>query len=359
MARLFRFFQWNDLHLRDESIPGRRGGYPRGNAKAAWARSIVRPRTGAVAAENGDGIDPPDFIASVGDLIDGELSDYNIDFTFMRRHLLADLSVPLLPCLGNHENRQGEGDGALNAAYDAFFGAAWHNYLYTVAGVGFIVIDASGGHRGPDPISDARLAFAQRALRHMSDRPCFVITHMPLIPVRDPEVLKRSFGFASWINLDARLGALVDDHAHHVIAVLSGHLHITGARQQRGVWQIVSSGTAGYPSNFASIDVHADHARVRMHAAPPELVGSPDSIPRGNLHGRERHGSDFTDSTHPDAESYVSGTAAERDFTITLTEAQRPDPLLAREPLRVWHEITPGDFREAALLWNGTSHTRS
>jgi hypothetical protein len=36
-----------------------------------------------------------------------------------QRHVLDGLRVPVLPCVGNHENRQGEGVAELNAAYDA------------------------------------------------------------------------------------------------------------------------------------------------------------------------------------------------------------------------------------------------
>src|SRR5260221_1555223 len=132
--RLFRFFQWNDFHLRDDSVAGRPTGYPRGNDKAAWARDC---------ALGHGGIEPPEFIVSAGDLIDGEIEDYGRDFALLENMLLGELTAPLLPCLGNHENRQGEGDPALNAAYDRFYGPAWHNYAYTRAGLGFAVIDSS------------------------------------------------------------------------------------------------------------------------------------------------------------------------------------------------------------------------
>ena len=44
--RLLRFFQWNDLHIRNRDTPGRGAGYPECNEKAAWA----------VACANGPGL---------------------------------------------------------------------------------------------------------------------------------------------------------------------------------------------------------------------------------------------------------------------------------------------------------------
>ncbi len=96
-SRLFRFFQWNDMHIRNRDVPGRSAGYPRCNEKAAWA---------AECAQGKYGFEPPDFVASVGDIICGEIEDYRHDFRFMDSHLMDRLDVPLLPCLGNHENRQ-------------------------------------------------------------------------------------------------------------------------------------------------------------------------------------------------------------------------------------------------------------
>ncbi|MCX5659697.1 MAG: metallophosphoesterase, partial [Planctomycetota bacterium] len=123
-GRLFRFFQWNDLHVRDQAIPGRGRGYPRCNEKAAWARSLVpgSPAGANPIGASGEPIEPPDFIVSAGDIVDGEIADYGLDFAYQRRHILDGLTVPFMPCLGNHENRQGEGEPAVNRAYDEFYG---------------------------------------------------------------------------------------------------------------------------------------------------------------------------------------------------------------------------------------------
>ena len=65
--RHFRFFQWNDLHVRDRHVAGRTGGYPGCNEKVAWLAAAAR---GEVA-----GNEAPDFIISAGDLICGGIDD--------------------------------------------------------------------------------------------------------------------------------------------------------------------------------------------------------------------------------------------------------------------------------------------
>ena len=331
-TRRCRFFQWNDLHVHNFDVPGRSAGYPGCNEKAAWAAAAAR---GAVP-----GIAPPDFIAGIGDLIDGEIPDHSDDFRYFARQVLAGLQAPVLPALGNHENRQGEGVPASYRAYDAFWGPGWRNYLFTAGGIAFIVVDSSGAHRAPDAVTAARLTFVERALARAAGLPILLLTHVPLVALRREEALVPSFGFSSWRNLDPGLLALVNRHAARIIAVLTGHLHMTGVRQMDGIYHITPSGTAGYPADFASYDVFADRIEVRMHRAPDHLHGDAAG---GDIHGVRRHGVDFTDADHPDHERYVSGNPEERHFAIALTGARRPDPA-APATLAVFHEAAPGEW---------------
>jgi 3',5'-cyclic AMP phosphodiesterase CpdA len=334
--RLFRFFQWNDMHIRDRDVPGRSAGYPNCNEKAAWA---------VECAQGKRELEPPDFIASAGDIICGEIEDYSVDFRFMDRHLIDPLDVPLLPCLGNHENRQGEGIPEQNVAYDRRYGPGWHNYLYTIGGIAFIVIDSTGAHREGDEITAARNAFLERAFARAGSMPVLVLTHVPLIAMRDEAALLPSFGFSSWKILDEALLTIIEAHADQVIAVLCGHIHLTGAKKRRGIYHIMPSGTAGYPADFAAYDVYADRVEVEMQRAPDELIGDQAL---GDIHGARRHGIDYTDADHPDHESYMSGKAGERCFTIELDSGKQPSPA-APQGLTILHETGTGDWREVQL----------
>jgi hypothetical protein len=134
-----------------------------------------------------------------------------------------------------------------------------------------------------------------------------------MIPIREEPVLAKSFGFVSYATKDPELLSLVDEHAESIAAVLSGHLHLTGVVVRKGVHHISVSGTASYPCDFASFDVFPDRIHMRIQSLPEEL-----RTPETNIHGRRRHKVDFTDASHPTAESYVCGNPSERDVEITL-----------------------------------------
>ena len=334
--RLFRFYQWNDMHLYDDLVPNRSAGYPGCNEKAAWALDCALGK---------NGFEPPDFIISVGDIIHGETYDYGDDFRFVDKVLLEQLAMPFLPCVGNHENQQGEGVAISNVPYDLHFGMGWHNYLFTIHGIAFIVVDTSGAHRQPDEITERRNQFIKRAFARVESMPVIVVTHVPLIAMRDEYALRRSFGFSSWKVADEGAIRIVEDYADQVIAILCGHLHLTAAKEQRGIRHIAPSGTAGFPADFATFDVFADHADVVMHGAPEDLVEDRSS---GDIHGARRHGFDFIDRDHLNHESYVSGNAVERNLTLRMDGKKRPKGG-APSDLSVFTEERAGIWREASL----------
>lgn len=337
--RLMRFCLWNDLHVMAPDIPGRPPAPPQRNERAVWARQQLDMPSAA-----------PDFVLSAGDLVHGERRNMDRDFAMLRTLLLDDLPVPLLPCVGNHENQQGEGDPALNAAYDRCFGPEWHNYVFTVAGFGFIVIDNSGGHRTGDDVTTARLETMQRAFAFLGGMPTIIVAHIPLVPMRDSNVLAESFGFASWIDRDPRMLPLIEAHRDHVIAVLSGHLHLTAVCERRGIHHIVPAGTTGYPADYATFDVYPDRIDLAMHAAPEHLLPPGHATNRkGNIHGKPRHEADYVDADHPEPWTYVHGTPTERARMIPLPPAKRPDAARAREPLTVWHETDVDQWQQVAL----------
>ena len=297
-GRRFRFFQWNDVHLRADELPT----YPFATEKAEWL----------VKCANGEGgMEAPDFVLSGGDLVHTPA-----DFGFLRSLVLDRLSVPFLPCVGNHENEQGEGITSSNEGYDACFGPGWHNYVFTYGGISFIVMDDSGGHRQPDDVTAARNAFLERAYDFAAGSLTIVVAHIPLIAKRDLEPYKASFGFSSWRCLDLRALEVLEANAHQTLAFLCGHIHLTGMREQNDIYHVMPSGTGSYPADFASFDVYADRIDVEMHSCPDEYRQGQ----AGNIHGKSRHGVDYVDEAHPTHELYVSGTAEERALLASCTQ---------------------------------------
>ncbi|MCS7224116.1 MAG: metallophosphoesterase [Armatimonadetes bacterium] len=324
---LYRFVVWNDLHSRAD-LPGRPPWYPGANIRALWARDQVLK----APAER-----RPAFVLSAGDIIDGEIPDYNQDFRYVKETLLDPLPVPFLPCLGNHENGQGEGIEEKNKAYDAWFGPGWHNYVFRAGGLGFVVLDTSGGHRSPDGITEARNQFLERSLRFLKEEPIIVVSHTPLIAMREEEVLRQSFGFDSWKVQDERLLGIVESAADRVVAVICGHLHLSGIKEKAGIYHIMAAGTGGYPADLASVTVYEDRIEVTIDSLPAELQN-----PDANIHGRPRHPTDFTDSDHPDHESYLKGHPWERRILIPL---KRSLPV-SENLLEVYHETECGQWEK-------------
>ncbi len=341
--RRFRFFLWSDMHVRAGNVPNRPPGYPCAEEKAAWATDC--------ACGQG-GIEPPDFVVSAGDIIDGELSDYSLDFAHLRKTYLDRLKVPFLPCVGNHENEQGEGIPERNHAYDQCFGPRWHNYVFTCGGIGFVMVDTSGADHQPDSVTAARNTFVDRAMDFLAGMPIIVVTHVPLIAMREEAPLKQSFGFSSWQVLDLGMLQRVRRRSDSVVAVLAGHLHLTAARKDGDITHITTGGTCGYPADFASFDVYDDRIEVRMHKAPSRWLDR-----GGNIHGKPRHPKDYTDATHPDHESYLWGNPDERTFAIPLAGSKRPGNRPPRD-LTVHHETAPGKWETARLAAWKTSEGR-
>jgi len=335
----FRFFIWNDMHMRGNRDLRDQYGNPYANEKAAWALECAMGK---------HGFDAPDFIVSAGDLINGGRFHGRNDFSHLKWSVLDKLDIPLLPCLGNHE-REPDGENAEpTRTYDQLFGPEWHNYVFTYGGIGFIMVDTSGGNEEDSYAISDRNAFLKRAFDRFEKLPLFVVTHIPLIPMRDDETLRASFGFPSWRLLDGEILDIIESHADSVIAILCGHLHLTGVRKKKGIYHIAPAGTNGYPADFASLEVFESRIEVRMHPAPREWLNL-----KGNLHGRLRHSIDYTDADHPDHESYLWGNPEERAFTILLEGAKRPAPD-APCKLAVFHEAAPGQWDrriEVSLLF--------
>lgn len=300
---IFRFVQWNDVHIDDTRPPA----YQLANEKMKYL----------VDWANKEGTIRPDLVVGVGDMIHGGgLADLAPD-TVLEKKLLAGLKPSFFPVIGNHENVQQEGSSEYEAAFREAFGEDRTNYTVKHKGLLFVMLNDSGAPMVNDKeVGRQRNAWLRSVLEASVGVPKIICCHIPLIPIREEAVLAKSFGFISYAAKDPELVSLVDEHAESIVAVLSGHLHLTGVVVRKGVYHVSLSGTASYPCDFASYDVFPDHIRLRVHSLPKELQ-TPDT----NIHGRRRHGTDFTDATHSTPESYLRGNPSERDVVITLPRA--------------------------------------
>lgn len=308
---LFRFAQVNDLHVQATEpavkLPGQQT-YERANEKARWV----------VEAINGLTLGPrPDFVVGVGDLIHGESLDRLAPDLRALREIIKPLRCPFYPVVGNHEVVQQERSPQyLRPCCDAF-GRDRMDYTFVYGDILFVALNNGGA-----PSTEAakqRNQWLREVLAAGRDQPKIILCHIPLIPLRGEDTLAKSFGFSSYRDHDPGTLRLVEENHDTVIAVLSGHLHLTGMRKQQDIYHVSIAGTASYPSDFAVYEVFPDRMEVTVKQLPDGLAHSAASI-----HGKGRHGRDFTDKTHGTAGEYQCGRAEERRFTIRLSGGKRP-----------------------------------
>ena len=125
--------------------------------------------------------------------------------------------------------------------------------------------------------------------------------------MREEAILKRSFDISTYKVAEPGMLSIVEEHQHHISAVLSGHLHLSGVVRQNGINHIDVSGTAGYPHDIALHTVTRDALITEFIALPDDLHDSST-----NIHGKPFQNKDFTDSNHPDHCSYLRGCPDER-----------------------------------------------
>jgi predicted MPP superfamily phosphohydrolase len=299
----FRFAQINDTHVQGplEKNDGIRT-YAKANEKLQACVDVLND------------VVRPDIVLGLGDLIHGERLDRLAVDMEAAKALLKPLRPAFYPTIGNHEIVQREGAPEYERAYRDVFGDDRVNYTFEHGGLRFILFNNGGATVVADAVIRARNAWLRETLARHRGQPTIIGCHIPLVSVRDEPVLARSFGFSSYRAHDPELLGLIDEHADSVVAVLSGHLHLTGCVEREGVWHVSICGTASYPSDFASFDVFDDRIEMTVHALPADLANAAPTI-----HGRPRHPQDFTDAFHATAQTYQAGRHDERRLTIPLT----------------------------------------
>lgn len=299
-----RFLVFNDMHAQWGDAAPATAGYPGAERRAEWLMAqLATP--GAFGGL--------DFAVAAGDLIHGEsIPSIEVQLRALRTRF-DRLPIPIWPCVGNHEIKQMEGNPAYEAPYRAVFGGDRMDYVIPAGSAELIVLNDAGCFHVTAERREARLRFLHQALRNRPEVCKIVACHIPLIPLRDPDILRESFGFLSWHNLDAELLDVLDACGQSVKLVVSGHLHLTGMVMRRGIAHLATAGTASYPHDIVVVDVREGRIDVEVIALPADL-----HEPATNLHGRPRFHHDYTDPAHPDHATYLRGTPTERRFSLTF-----------------------------------------
>jgi DNA repair exonuclease SbcCD nuclease subunit len=298
-----KFAVINDLHAQFAPNP-KQPGYPGANERAEWMLAQFA---------QGGSLAKMDFVIGAGDLIHGgDIKSISAELKALHPYL-RKLATPFYPCCGNHEIRQMEGDSAYERPYAKTFGADKFDYAISLPAVEIIVLNNAGTyHLTPQRREERALKF-QEMLSARPGVPKIVICHIPLVTMRDRDVLHESFGFRSYRCLEVEILDLLDVYGADVQLVVSGHLHLTGMVNRRGVRHLVTAGTASFPHDYAVITVTNRRIEVEVRSLPKSL-----HEPASNIHGPPRYAKGYTDSKHKTHASYLRGLATERNFSIPL-----------------------------------------
>ena len=298
----FRFLQVNEFHVQapDDS----RFSYDGAHERVIWMCQAMR----------GEGpLAQLDFVLGLGDYVNGRsIEDLSLELALFR-DLLGELPCRFYPVPGNHDIGQREGDPQWETPYLEAFGLRAANYRFTVDGIHFVMLNNSATAHCDQAVAQTRAAWLRSELESCAGEPVILCCHVPLLPMREQSVLVKSCGFPAWRTQEPECLQLVRENADSILAVLSGHLHLTAAVRDASVWHIDIAGLASYPSDYALYSVYPDRIEVEVKQLPPELLA-----PNSSIHGRPRHEVNYTDNKHPTYQQYVMGLDCERRLTIEL-----------------------------------------
>ncbi len=300
-----QFFQINDLHFRDFRHELDTRTFRDANIRTGWLLEALRK----------PGVLPPaDFILAIGDMVHGEsIEALERECTTMAA-ALNELPVEVFPAMGNHEIKDLEGDPEWERPFRDAYSVNDH-YSFEREGIAFIVFNNAGTGEHLSPASrEKRLGNLKRLLTRHHDQPKIISCHIPLVCVRDEPVLVASSGFPAYKCLEPEILEAIEEESDSVLAVLGGHVHITGCVVRKDIHHLIASGPASFPHDIVHYSVFEDRIDVQVIQLPSNLW-----LPETNLHGATRHGRDFTDSRHPTALTYIRGNPDERRFSIPRT----------------------------------------
>ncbi|KPF79181.1 metallophosphoesterase [alpha proteobacterium AAP81b] len=201
-------------------------------------------------------LDPrPDLLVATGDLTEaGTIAAYETLKT-----IAAALPFPLLPVLGNHDDR----DNFLKVFPDAPQAGGFVQYVHDAGPLRLIVLDTLEAGRHGGSFCEARAAWLAAALA-ASAKPTIVVLHHPPIETgsgwmtEDPD--------AAWV---ARLAAVLSGQTQ-VVRLIAGHLHraiVTGWHGH--VLAVCPSSAPQVALDFAALDPENPDGRDMVVAEAP------------------------------------------------------------------------------------------
>lgn len=239
------FVHLTDLHVGDPNVPDDHL-YSDTNATLATILEDIKK------------LQPqPKFIIASGDLTNrGDESSYEALKAIFAE---ADLNIPVLYALGNHDKRDG--------FYPAMLGQSDHDnqpydYAEVIDGIHVIVLDSSVPNKVGGSFEDGQLEWLTSELVNHADLPKLLVMHHAPMLDADPSMEWEGFRIEDTEALRQAVAG------KNVIGILSGHIHYDRVSNWYGIPVVVGIG------QHAATDVLWLHEGLRMLEGASFAIGT-------------------------------------------------------------------------------------
>ena len=199
----------------------------------------------------------PRFIVASGDLTNrGDIGSYE-----ELKRILADaeLDIPVLFALGNHDKREGFYQAMLGRTVDI---AAPYDHAAVIDGIHIIILDSSAPYKVGGSFEPSQFAWLEDELgRHAALPKLLVMHHAPSLDA-DPDLEWEALSIADTERLRSLLAG------RSVVGILSGHIHYDRVSNWYGIPVVVGIG------QHAATDVLYLNEGIRMLAGASFAIGT-------------------------------------------------------------------------------------
>lgn len=199
----------------------------------------------------------PRFIVASGDLTNrGDVGSYEE----LKRILAeAELDIPLLLALGNHDKRDGFYQAMHGRTTDV---AAPYDHAAVIDGVHIIVLDSSAPYQVGGSFEPSQFAWLEAELDRHGELPKLLVMHHAPALDADPDLEWEALSIADTERLKTLLSG------RNVLGILSGHIHYDRVSNWYGIPVVVGIG------QHAATDVLYLNEGIRMLAGASLAVGT-------------------------------------------------------------------------------------
>ncbi|WP_267555702.1 metallophosphoesterase [Rhizobium rhizogenes] len=199
----------------------------------------------------------PHFIVASGDLTNrGDIGSYE-----ELKHILAEaeLDIPMLFALGNHDKREGFYRAMLGRTSDI---AAPYDHAAVIDGIHIIILDSSAPYKVGGSFEESQFTWLEDELDRHVDLPKLLVMHHAPALDSDPDLEWEALSIIDTERLRVLLAG------RKVVGILSGHIHYDRVSNWYGIPVVVGIG------QHAATDVLYLNEGIRMLAGASFAIGA-------------------------------------------------------------------------------------